>query len=455
MLMKLLSQNEGKTLEFKENTKPLKQIVRTVVAFANTAGGTILIGVKDRTREIVGVDAALDEEERLASAFADSISPQLMPDIHIQSWRDRELLTITVPHAIGPYYVRSEGQEKGVYVRLGSTNRCAGPEMIDELKRFSRNRTYDEQPVLEKSSEAIDFRAASELFHVSGKNITNHRLESIGVYVVQGGRVHPSEGGMILFGKDRQKILPDALMRCARFKGVDRAEFVDQQDISDYLPQSAEKAISFVARNTRMALQIGKLKNKKKPEYSPVVVREAIINALVHADYSLHLPIQVAIFDDRIEVTNSGSLPFGLTLESALAGTSRPRNRVIARVFHELGLIEQWGSGMGRMIRECQNNGIQEPYWEELGDNFRVTLFNTKKETSLNSWQVAMLDALKETAGIGTKEASKLWNISDRAARTRLQKMVSAGLLVEIGSGPNDPNRVYVSADRSAEFRKR
>ncbi len=134
-----LAQEEGKTLEFKENCRPLAKIIQTVVAFANTAGGTLVIGIRDKTKEVVGLKDPLNEEERLANSFADGIQPLLIPDIQISSWRDRELIIISAPHAVGPYYVKSEGQEKGVYVRLGSTNRRAGPEMVEEIRRLSRN----------------------------------------------------------------------------------------------------------------------------------------------------------------------------------------------------------------------------------------------------------------------------------------------------------------------------
>jgi ATP-dependent DNA helicase RecG len=114
-----LAQEEGNTLEFKENCRPLAKIIQTVVAFANTAGGTLMIGIRDRTKEVVDLSDPLAGEEKLANSFADSIQPLLIPDIQISSWRDRELINISAPHAVGPYYVKSEGHEKGVYVRLG------------------------------------------------------------------------------------------------------------------------------------------------------------------------------------------------------------------------------------------------------------------------------------------------------------------------------------------------
>ena len=221
MIPKLLTKDEGKTLEFKESCRSLRGIVRTAVAFANTAGGSIVIGVRDKTKDVVGLSDPLAEEERLASSFADNISPLLVPDIQIQSWRDRELIVVTVPHAVGPYYIRSEGPESGVYIRLGSTNRRAGPEIISDITLLARNVFFDEQPCMEINSEAIDFRAASEFFSQVSRKLPRSKQRSLGLLVNYSGREFPSRGAILLFGKKRKTIFPDAIIRCARFRGKD------------------------------------------------------------------------------------------------------------------------------------------------------------------------------------------------------------------------------------------
>ena len=142
----LLAQEEGKTLEFKENCRSLSKIVQTVVAFANTAGGVLCIGIRDRTKEVVGLPDPLADEEKLANAFADSIQPLLIPDIQISAWRDRELIIVSMPHTLGPYYVKSEGIEKGVYIRLGSTNRRAGRRSSKRSEGFPEIRFLMNNP---------------------------------------------------------------------------------------------------------------------------------------------------------------------------------------------------------------------------------------------------------------------------------------------------------------------
>jgi len=219
MIQDYLAKEEGKTLEFKENCRRLQGIVKSVVAFANTAGGTIVIGIRDGTKEILGVTDPLGEEERLANAFADCIRPLLVPDIQIHAWRDRELIVISVPHAIGPYSVRSEGPDLGVYIRLGNTNRRAGPEMIAEIQRLARNTFFDEQPCTEIDSEEIDFRVASEFFAAVSRPLTPPMRKSLGLVVDYRGREIPTQGAVLLFGKDRRRADPPPMLVSNRMSG--------------------------------------------------------------------------------------------------------------------------------------------------------------------------------------------------------------------------------------------
>ncbi|PIQ46467.1 MAG: hypothetical protein COW04_02010 [Deltaproteobacteria bacterium CG12_big_fil_rev_8_21_14_0_65_43_10] len=411
-------------------------------------GGTLVIGVSDRAKAVVGVRDPLSEEERITSIFADSIRPTLIPEIQIVSWRDRELIIVRIPHLVGPYYIRLEGPEEGVYIRLGSTNRRAGPELIAAIQRIAINTFFDEQPCMEANSEAIDFRAASEFFLQVGRTLAPSARRSLGLLVDHAGQVFPSRGAVLLFGKNRRLIFPDTVIRCARFRGVTTTQFIDQTEIDEHLPRSVESAIAFIERHTLHGAEIGHIRRKDIHEYPPPAIREALLNAVVHADYSIGgMNIKVAIFDDRIEITNPGMLPFGITIEAAISGVSKLRNRVIGRVFRELKLIEQWGSGIGRMIAVCNEAGLQQPRFEEIGNSFKVNLFNRHVGAPVKvdlAWQRHLEKFLHEHNEISTLNAARIWKVSDRAARTRLQKLVAKGFLAEIGTGPKDPRKVYV-----------
>ena len=155
--------------------------------------------------------------------------------------------------------------------------------------------------------------------------------------------------------------------------------------------------------------------------------------------------IKVAIFDNRLEITNPGFLTFGLTLEAALSGVSKLRNRVIGRVFRELKLIEQWGTGLNRMISACKDQGLQPPLFEEIGASFRVTLFSQPAAVrKFPDWHASLMIHLSTNKQITTKDAARIWGTSDRTARTRLRNLVEQEFLAEVGTGPRDPKKVYV-----------
>ena len=143
----------------------------------------------------------------------------------------------------------------------------------------------------------------------------------------------------------------------------------------DYPVNAIEHAIGFVERNTSLGAEIGRDRRRDLPAVPPVALREAIVNAVAHADYAQRgAPIRVAVFDDRIEIENPGILLPGLTIDDLHLGVSRLRNRVIGRVLRELGLIEQWGSGVQRMTAACRDAGLAPPAFEEVATRFRVTV---------------------------------------------------------------------------------
>ncbi len=180
-----------------------------------------------------------------------------------------------------------------------------------------------------------------------------------------------------------------------------------------------------------------------------VALREAVINAVVHTDYAQRgAPLRIAIFDDRLEVENPGLLPFGLTVEDLPHGVSKLRNRVIGRVFHALGLIEQWGSGIQRMSAACLDAGPAAPVFEELATRFRVPLATARVgRPVLDETDQAILARLAGGKGLPMSEIAETIGLTPRATRTRLARLVGRGLVREIGTGPQDPKRRYYKAD--------
>lgn len=220
---------------------------------------------------------------------------------------------------------------------------------------------------------------------------------------------------------------------------------MDQAEIRSLPTRAIEEAIAFVQKHTLHGADIGTVRRRERWSLPPVAVREAIINAVAHADYAQRgAPIRLAVFDDRLEVENPGILPLGLTIEDLLQGVSKLRNRVIGRVFHALGLVEQWGSGVHRMCAACRDAGLPEPVFEEIGTRFRVTIsMQSATRQALDDRDQSILSALAGGRGLLTSEVAEVIGLTPRATRTRLARLVARGLVREIGTGPQDPRRKY------------
>jgi ATP-dependent DNA helicase RecG len=440
----LLRGHEGKRLEFKRDLSSPGPVMKSLVAFANTAGGVLLIGVEDRTRTVLGVDQPLDVEERLMNLVSDRISPRLVPEVEVVPWRSTHVVAVEVHLSPNrPHHVNADGPEQGTYVRLGSTNRRADAPLIAEMARSARYQSFDETPMVDLDEQGLDFDAATSAF-APVRRLRRRDLESLGCLTEAQGRLVPTIGGMLLFGKDRPRWFPDAWMQVARFDGTDRARIVDQIEVNGPLPGWIDDAFDFVDRHLARGVDIAGPRRSERRALPMEAVREAIVNSVIHADYSQPGgPIRVALYDDRIEVENPGLLPFGLTVEEMRTGVSRVRNRMMARVLRELGYVEQWGSGVGRMDRACLEAGLEPPIFEELGGRFRVTLASRPRgEIAIDETDQAILAAIT-TRGATTSDVATEIAKSTRTARARLQKLVDRGIIVEIGSGPNDPRRRY------------
>ena len=446
-LAELLTHPEGKTLEFKRDLSSPDGVLRSLIAFANTAGGILLVGVEDGTRQVRGIKDVLLEEERLTNLLASQVEPRLVPDIEILPWRRTNILAVQVyPSLSRPHYLKKRGFPDGVFVRLGSTNRRAEASLIEEMRRYARQESFDEQPLPELNSEALDFRVASELFAPQRK-LRRADLRTLRLLTKHQGKEVPTVGGLLLFGRmaERQALFPDVWIQAGRFAGTDRRQILDTVELRSLPVPAVDEAIAFVQKYLARAMVIETARHTKQWTLPLVALRETIINAIVHADYAQRgAPLRLALFDDRLEIENPGLLPFGLTVEDLRQGISRLRNRVIGRVFQELGLIEQWGSGIQRMEAACRAAGLPTPKLEELGTRFRVTLYALPQEKpELDAQAQKIVALLTDRKGYSTQQIATTVGLSTRATRSRLRALVERGVLIEVGSSPQDPRRLY------------
>jgi predicted HTH transcriptional regulator len=461
----LLTRPEGRTLEWKRDLSSLRPILKTLVAFANTAGGTLVVG-RDDDGTVVGLADPHGDGERLANTVADSIVPALLPDIETVAVGDKTVLVVHVARWAGPYYLKAEGPEKGVYVRLGSTTRHADTATVAEMKRADASLAFDQSPCVGADLGDLDLDAARVAFKNVGHTIDLAKLQSLGAVVRHGKERVPSNGGIILFGtpEARNRYFPDAVFRCARFHGTEKVHFIDRQDIEGTVLVGIEDAQKFIARNTRLAARIEGMRRQDIPEYPRVALREALVNAVAHADWSARgSQIMVAVFSDRIEIQNPGQLPFGMTVEDIKAGVSHIRNRVIARVLHELDYMETWGTGYKRMREDCETGGYPLPDWVELGRVTR-TVFRPHPEVA-TSHGVAVEDQVGTKSGpsrdqvqllvFAAQERSigELMELLGRRNRTKfresyVQPLLDAGwLAMTVPDKPTSRVQRYVMTD--------
>ncbi len=453
-----LRRNESRILEFKQDLSSPERVLRAIVAFANTTGGTLVVGISD-DRQPLGLADAATEEERLANLIASGIEPAISPDFQVVSENNLDFLVVRVPRFPGVFYVKPEGATAGVYVRHGSTNRRATPDQLAELHRQAQVGTFDRQMCAGATLADFDQAAARRLFAMAGVVVSLAKLETLGLLVRSDDTWLPTNGAIILFGTPtaRARCFPDARVQAARFAGTTKAEFLDQLEADTRgvsILDALEEVPRFVRRNTRMASRITgeTLRRQDVPEYSAVALREVLVNALAHADYSRHgMTIKVAIFSNRIEVENPGGWPLGLNEEDFRNGVSRARNPVIAGVLHKLAIMENWGSGFERIETDAQRFGYPLPVWEDKGTVLRARLLphpepqiptgeeftltiDVRANVSVNERQRWFMSQLADGYQAKAEDILYKFSVTDRTARRDISQLQEMGLVGFLGA---------------------
>jgi predicted HTH transcriptional regulator len=363
---------EGKTLEYKRDLSSPDRAMRAVVAFANSAGGRLVIGVED-DGTVVGVADPLLERERLTNLIADWVSPQLMPTIELVPLADATVVVADVALSIRrPHYLTKHGKDEGTYIRLGASNRKAGPDIIAELGRSARGIPFDRLPATGATLEDLDTDALGGKL---GRELDPHALQTLELVAEDQGRLVPTNGGVLVASPNPEHFFPFAWVQCARFRGSTKRDIWDQQEIYGPLPLAVDKVMRFLEQNAFRHAEFGDVYRRDRWSIPTRALREIVTNALTHASYSVHgTPIKVAFMDSAIEVESPGGLMPSLTVEEMTQGVSVIRNPVIARVFRELGLIERWGTGLPEAIRQLAEAGLPAPDIAELAVALRVTV---------------------------------------------------------------------------------
>jgi len=381
-IKEIVKNGENKTIEFKEIIPNSKKISQTAVAFANGAGGKILIGITD-DRKIVGIDEKQDIFkiiDDLNTIIYDSCYPNINTDIYTENKDNKTILVIEVfPGNLKPYYIKSMGKENGVYIRVGASNRKASYENVLELERQRRNITFDEEIDWDLEYEDLNLDFLKKKFKENGKDFSEEKLLNLGLIKKDGNDLKVTRGVGIILG-----LYENTNINCARFKGKTMDIFLDKKEFTGDIFGKIENIQMFLSNHLNLSSKFENFQRKDILEIPMLALREGIINAIVHRDYSNQgRDIKIGIYDDVVEIVSPGGLPSTLTIEQIYSGRSEIRNRVLARIFKELNFIEKWGSGINRMINLCKEVNLKVPEIKETGDSIVLTFYRTENSAGL------------------------------------------------------------------------
>ena len=433
---------EGQTVECKESLSQWRDIVETCAAFASAQGGRVYIGVRD-DGTVIGVQVGKGTLEDLSNKIAQNTSPKVVPTVATLTENGKAVVTVEVPeHSTKPVYAFEKPLR-----RSGRSNQVLSPGEAAEMYLQSRGRTWDYTVMVESVIRDLDMgrvthfveraRAARRLevnLDTPAEQVL-HQLK-----LIRSGK--PTVAGVLLFGLSPAQFLPQATVRCARFKGETEGTFLDMQVIEAGIIEQVEAVMEFARRNLRMAVKIeGALERTEQWEYPLEAVREAVVNAVCHRDYASAASVQVRIFDDRLEVWNPGGLPPELSVKDLrVSHQSIPRNKLIADAFFLIGYVEQFGTGTQRMISQLRQAGFPEPEFESREHFIRV-VFRKKIRLEerfagmgLNDRQVRALQQVSDKERITLAVYAQLLGMPKRTLQRDLQELVKKGVLVKRGT---------------------
>ena len=394
---------ESKNVEFKvQRPKDSIKYMKTVVAFSNGDGGCIIFGIDDRSHEIVGIpkEKVFSEIDAITTAISDTCESIIIPDVYLQTIDDKTIIIAEISAGKQrPYYIKSMGINEGTFIRVSGTSRHADRELTAEMYYEDEGRSYDKvicrdktvtdeeiEELCHQMKEVAITNAKSETQKEAVKDVTKNVLLSWGLLAeAEDGSIHPTNGYVFLLGKDCFL----SQIQCGMFKGNTRAVFVDKREYDGPLWKQIDDAFKFVLRNIHLGARLNGIYRQDIYELPPDSIRELIINAVMNCSFLQSSHIQVAIYDNRLEITSPGGLMPGVTLDKMKEGYSKIRNRALAHAFSYMNLIEAWGSGIPKLMKNMRDYGLLEPEFLDMETALRINLYRNIENVQLGTTQVA------------------------------------------------------------------
>ena len=447
---------ESKNIEYKVAVpKKSEKYMKTVVAFANGNGGKIVFGIDDKTLEIVGMDEdnIFKTMDAITNAISDSCEPRIRPDVTLQTVNDKTVIVVEIlPGAMRPYYIKSEGMTEGTYMRVSGTTRPVEGYMLKELILEGQNRYFDSEPCRELQITDEDIQNLCKTMKETAikntwqnsekakiKDITKNTLLSWGILTEVQGEIFPTNAYALLTGQLRMQ----PVIQCGLFKGKDRAYFADRKEFDGPIQNQVDAAYQYVLEKINMGMQIQGIYRQDVYELPTDSVRELIANAVAHRSYLEPGNIQVAIFDDRLEVTSPGMLLNNVSIKKMMEGYSKPRNPAIANAFAYMKIIEKWGTGIPRIFRECRDYGLPDPELIDFDGDFRVNMYRkslidkkqvTEVTEKVTDIEAKILELISDDSAITTSKLADMLSVTRKTISTHIKIMKKNNVIERIGS---------------------
>ena len=435
-LRKLIKDGEIETVEFKVSFD--KETLETAVAFANTRGGIILIGVSDNG-DIKGIQIGKETLKDWSNQISQATEPRIIPEVEIEEIDRKKIAVIWIKE----FPIKPVSMKGRCFRRVKNSNRVMQPHEIAEMHFHSTGMSWDRLSVTNASLIDIDIEKVKK--YIEGTRDAGRRkisstekpLEVLEKLELIKDR-KPTWAAILLFHKHPQKFLSQAMIHCGKFK--EETIVVDDRMIEGPIIEQIEEAMDFIRKNINVKfVMTGKPAREEVWDYPLEALREAVINAVCHRDYTAPSNTEVRIRDDELIIWNPGGLPLGLTVEDLYKPhPSVLRNKGIGGIFYDMGLIEQWGSGIDKMRKACEKAGIPEPKFEEhqgFRVIFRKDIYTEEylQKIGLNERQIKAVIYVKAKEKITNKEYQQLTNVSKPMATIDLKALVEKRIFIKLG----------------------
>ena len=379
-VLDIIQSGENFYIEFKEEKVKAKDLGEEIVAFANSEGGTILIGVSD-DGNITGItDKKI--EETIMNICRNNVVPNIIPSFEYAIINDKKIVILGIPKGLSKPYSTVDNK---YYIRVGTTKRIASREELLRLFEGNGSLHFDISPVINTSIKDLNLDVirdyylkynACDLYDEEKEQVERLLINADILKELNGEKVC-SVGGLLIFGKMPQRYLPQNGITFAHFNGSEISdELIDKKVIEGRIQDIAENTLTIIKNNILAPSVIKNLKRVEVEEYPKVVLREALVNSLVHRNYSIYgSKIRIFMFNDRIEFRSPGRLPNTVTTEKMKVGVSFARNPFLVKYMENMRYIDQLGRGIPMIIKKMKSITDIEPKLEEVGEEFILTIY--------------------------------------------------------------------------------